>query len=58
MCTLVRHYFEIVWTPEAITGVFFGFWWMNMMTMKTCYKCNMPASQFGSDPPPLDPCRS
>ena len=32
---------KVLIVPEGFIGIAFGFWWMNMMTMKTCYICNL-----------------
>lgn len=50
VCAFWRHFSEIMLVPEGIIGIVFGFWWMNMMTMKTCFICSkeMPRA---NDPP-------
>lgn len=50
VCAFWRHFSEIMLVPEGIIGIMFGFWWMNMMTMKTCFICSkeMPRA---NDPP-------
>ena len=53
VCAFWRHFSEIMLVPEGIIGIAFGFWWMNMMTMKTCFICSkeMPRA---ADPPAND----
>lgn len=38
-CAFWRHFSEVMLVPEGLIGIVFGFWWMNMMTMKTCFIC-------------------
>lgn len=39
LCATARHLSEVLLVPEAIIGIIFGYWWMNLMTMKTCFIC-------------------
>ena len=41
LCATMRKIIEVLIVPEGFIGIAFGFWWMNMMTMKTCYICNL-----------------
>ena len=55
ICALLRHYFEILFTPEGMIGLYFGYWWMNMMTMKTCWICNRGLVKKDPDDPKNPP---
>ena len=46
---------EIIFTPEGMIGLYFGYWWMNMMTMKTCWICNRGLVKKDPDDPKNPP---
>ena len=41
LCATMRKIIEVLIVPEGFIGIAFCFWLMNMMTMKTCYICNL-----------------